>query len=395
MSEQQSLLKAIVENPTDVSRRLVYADWLEENGQTERAELIRLQCEFEERNDPPPHAYCPTRQKSVERHYTVPHELWQVEKRIRELLGNEKHEDEWLGGLRKVFFRHKWRCGFPEVIKVTAKKFLANANKILSTIPLTRLELYLLQRTKPPTRVSALLEVDGIENMAGLDLSKNQLGKEGIEDLVEAAPRLKNLETLWWNENELDHKSLEALLASPDFGKVKTLWLMGNELPGKSLGAFAKAKHWKCLEAIWFGDNHVNEKGMEEFVSFPHRKQLKHLHLGGCPLSTKSVETLISMSMPKLEYLGLAHSITTEKSLQMLVNSPFVKSLKVLDVSHTDLSPGSIKALTDSPYLENIEWLQVDHADIDYNLSTGENLQRRFGSRLKHTPPTYYDSWWE
>src|SRR6478672_4438581 len=39
------LFRAVCENPTDDTPRLAYADWLEENGQPERAEFIRLQCE--------------------------------------------------------------------------------------------------------------------------------------------------------------------------------------------------------------------------------------------------------------------------------------------------------------------------------------------------------------
>jgi uncharacterized protein (TIGR02996 family) len=40
-----ALFRAICEQPWEDTPRLVYADWLEENGQPERAEFIRLQCE--------------------------------------------------------------------------------------------------------------------------------------------------------------------------------------------------------------------------------------------------------------------------------------------------------------------------------------------------------------
>ena len=36
---------AICEHPAEDTPRLVYADWLQENGRPERAEFIRLQCE--------------------------------------------------------------------------------------------------------------------------------------------------------------------------------------------------------------------------------------------------------------------------------------------------------------------------------------------------------------
>lgn len=43
MSDGDALLATILTQPAEDTPRLVYADWLEENGQPERAEFIRLQ----------------------------------------------------------------------------------------------------------------------------------------------------------------------------------------------------------------------------------------------------------------------------------------------------------------------------------------------------------------
>jgi uncharacterized protein (TIGR02996 family) len=45
--EQRGLLQAILANPYDDAPRLVYADWLEEHGQPQTGEFIRVQCELE------------------------------------------------------------------------------------------------------------------------------------------------------------------------------------------------------------------------------------------------------------------------------------------------------------------------------------------------------------
>lgn len=45
IAEGGALLRAVLEKPEDDAPRLIYADWLEENGDGERAEFIRLQCE--------------------------------------------------------------------------------------------------------------------------------------------------------------------------------------------------------------------------------------------------------------------------------------------------------------------------------------------------------------
>jgi uncharacterized protein (TIGR02996 family) len=46
MSDGDSLYRAILINPADNGPRLIYADWLEEHGDLERAELIRLMVHF-------------------------------------------------------------------------------------------------------------------------------------------------------------------------------------------------------------------------------------------------------------------------------------------------------------------------------------------------------------
>jgi uncharacterized protein (TIGR02996 family) len=45
LSEHESFLRAIFDAPADDTPRLVYADFLDENGEPERAEFIRVQCE--------------------------------------------------------------------------------------------------------------------------------------------------------------------------------------------------------------------------------------------------------------------------------------------------------------------------------------------------------------
>jgi uncharacterized protein (TIGR02996 family) len=43
-NEGDTILRAVLRDPVDDAPRLVYADWLEDHGQPERAEFIRLQC---------------------------------------------------------------------------------------------------------------------------------------------------------------------------------------------------------------------------------------------------------------------------------------------------------------------------------------------------------------
>ena len=47
MNERDALMRAILTDPADDTPRLVFADWLEENGEGARAEFIRLQIQLE------------------------------------------------------------------------------------------------------------------------------------------------------------------------------------------------------------------------------------------------------------------------------------------------------------------------------------------------------------
>ena len=41
---ERGLLRGVLDNPDDDTARLVYADWMTENGQADRGEFIRVQC---------------------------------------------------------------------------------------------------------------------------------------------------------------------------------------------------------------------------------------------------------------------------------------------------------------------------------------------------------------
>lgn len=46
MSDRESFLRAIIAEPADDKPRLIFADWLDEHGESARAEFIRVQCQL-------------------------------------------------------------------------------------------------------------------------------------------------------------------------------------------------------------------------------------------------------------------------------------------------------------------------------------------------------------
>lgn len=85
MTDGDALLAAILANPEEDTPRLVYADWLQENGDEARAEFIRIQCELYRRF--PDHCGFP-----ADKSLLSPHELI-LDHRCRQLM--TAHGNDW------------------------------------------------------------------------------------------------------------------------------------------------------------------------------------------------------------------------------------------------------------------------------------------------------------
>ena len=91
MTTREAFLADVIENPDDDAPRLVFADWLDDNGQSERAEFIRLQCRLVALPEDDP--ACDD-----------------LEARQRELLA--AHERAWVGEMPAEVCGWRFRCGW-------------------------------------------------------------------------------------------------------------------------------------------------------------------------------------------------------------------------------------------------------------------------------------------
>src|SRR4051812_45071783 len=103
MSDRAALMHAIHDLPHDDLPRLAFADWLEEHGQAERAEFIRVQIALAQ--------------------------LSHNEKRFRPLHNREialirAHKDRWFGTFRSGWAYYDCRRGFIEEVWSSAAAFL-------------------------------------------------------------------------------------------------------------------------------------------------------------------------------------------------------------------------------------------------------------------------------
>jgi uncharacterized protein (TIGR02996 family) len=111
MTESEAFIQAIAENLYDDTPRLIFADWLEDHGQEERARFIRVQCELEPMRD----------QYEIDR-------AAELHRREDELL--QTHQKEWLGQMPERWYdlrieaSAELRRGFVDTVLLTVRGFL-------------------------------------------------------------------------------------------------------------------------------------------------------------------------------------------------------------------------------------------------------------------------------
>src|SRR5262249_6853519 len=92
----------VIDNPDDDAPRLIFADWLDDNGDAERAEFIRLQIE---RDKLPSHSL----------------RSWQILRREQQL--EQQHGERWRGELAAITSETTFRRGFVEGVKLGVRQF--------------------------------------------------------------------------------------------------------------------------------------------------------------------------------------------------------------------------------------------------------------------------------
>jgi uncharacterized protein (TIGR02996 family) len=139
-----AILRAVLDNPDDDAPRLVYADWLEDNGEPGRAEFIRAQCE---------RARLP---RGDGRRAAL-------RARERELLA--RHGLELAGPLRPWLAGAGYRRGLPESVTVPPNVYLEHAGDIVRLAPVRRFRLRLTGCQIDPAVVELLPESVARENV--------------------------------------------------------------------------------------------------------------------------------------------------------------------------------------------------------------------------------------
>ena len=120
-------------------------------------------------------------------------------------------------------------------------------------------QLMLSGKGLTPKEAKLLWESPRMKEVSWLDLDDNQLGDEGIQDLVNC-PLLKNIQYLNLNKNSVSDQGLEILAKAKFLGKLKRLHLKDNPIAGQGVVALFNSLTLESLSTFQIHDGWTCKK---------------------------------------------------------------------------------------------------------------------------------------
>jgi uncharacterized protein (TIGR02996 family) len=381
----QRFLDDIVAHIDDDTPRLVYADWLTENGQDDRAEFIRVQ---------------------VARARLPAWDAAQVRLRLREQELLEQYGESWLAelpaikGARWEGFRrgivaevsftsfeamrvsaHACRAAAPvEAVSVPwprkgearkSSKPIAelrelsltgrpdNENEVawLAGSPQLSTLRSLTVRGLWPDALRRLLASPHLGGLKALRLPSNNIGNAGINALTSTAS-LTSLEELdlsgrgvsqRYNDDPIVRSpGMERLAAWAGLASVRSLTLSSNDVGRPGLRALLRSRHTAALQELSLRSCRLDGQTMAELADAPPALRLETLNLGENVLKELGVAYVASAScLRELKALWLDRCEAPVTSGRLLAKAGFIEGLRLLDFAHNHLSPVGLNALLD------------------------------------------------
>jgi uncharacterized protein (TIGR02996 family) len=312
------LLARIVEAPDDDQPRMVYADWLQQQGDP-LGELIAVQLQIARAESPP---------KSL---------------RDREdnLLGN--YRARWLPGivgLDVTFVR-----GFADTVKVDLPFDRAMLDRVVEVAPLIRTLVFAHLRdawrwghglrpwehASPEAlrRFSGIwmggfeLRADGVEALAALDLPR--LERLGMRSTQLTPSQLKPLLGRSWVELDLHANSLGirglGMILDGDCTRLQTLSIGSNDVMNAGLQLLAQAK--PALRRLGLRRSQLASNGLPLLASLPALVSLD--------LSCNAIGKTFDFALPALRELDVRECELDDNGLRALLHT-FGRQLVSLDI---------------------------------------------------------------
>jgi uncharacterized protein (TIGR02996 family) len=348
---EEAFWRSIQEAPDDDAPRLIYADWLDEQGNpalSARAEFIRVQCEL---------ARLPLDEDDKRA---------QLERREAELW--RKHRSVWIAPLKPFSRKFAFRRGFPDQVLVQGKTFLQHAEKVLSVAPVFSIRL-----RHAKEQIAELAKCPSLSRLISLSLYWNHIGLARAGVLFQS-PHLENLSELDLNDNLIRPGGVEALVAAR-LPRLTALNLRGNELRDAGVEMLAGSPLLKQLHTLKLSHNDAGDSALRSLVLSENVANLTHLDLGGNPgLGDTFAEALAaSTNLPRLTTLNLEGRGSsrgggargfTSAGVRSLAASPTVRNLTSLNLAGQSIQDAGVQALVESTYLTQLTTLSLRGCSI-------------------------------
>ncbi|WP_166821631.1 TIGR02996 domain-containing protein [Thalassoroseus pseudoceratinae] len=336
MSAHEQFLQAIVEDPDNDLPRLVYADWLDEQGDP-RGEYIRVQCELAQVGD-----YDPTRKPLEERQNTL----------------FKKHKSKWTKDLKVAAIRnYEFRRGFVEVVTLNAKNHLQNAEALLDRAPTIRE----MKINAMKTVLNELLESKWLERLDSLNFTACQMGTRRLKRLLRSK-HLKNIRKLNLTSNGLGHAGLVALATTESLPRLEKLKIWHLDfLAFDDLADVARGRLWEQLTDVEVCHNNMTDIHIQSLADNWPKCRWKRLSLAGCGLTDVGLKAILENGhADPLEELNICdNGALTDEGISQLATSDRLTNLKRLELNGCNIGLQALSALMDSDTLSNVRRLSI------------------------------------
>jgi uncharacterized protein (TIGR02996 family) len=362
-TDERPFLDAIFERYDDDRPRLVYADFLDDAGEPERAELIRVQLALARLGEDDPRRPL-------------------LNDRQAELLAQNRAD--WTAELAGLVVGIDFRRGIPDSASVDAATFLARGDELFEKLRVRRLRLLDASPVAAKLFASPLLA-----SVRELDLCGADLRNSGVAILAKS-PHLKNLDSLDLGFNALDDAGVQSLARSSELPGLTALALNDNEgVTGAGLRALAESPFFAGLTALDVSGNDIGEAGVAALVAGPAMARLQSLRasnnpIGDAGLAVLAKSPLFARMLRSRHRLELRGSVIGPAGAAALAGCPALAACTALDLAHNYLGDEGTAALLRSQHLGRLRVLRLARNQItDAGVSAARDLLAPFFDRLQ------------
>jgi uncharacterized protein (TIGR02996 family) len=346
---ERSFLADIVANVDDDTPRLVYADWLAENGKDERAEFIRVQCE---------RARLPAWDAA------------QVRLLLREVELLKLHGEAWLAempaikGVRWEGFRR----GVVALASFASYEALrANAPAVRDAAPVEAATVHWPRRGEARAGRP-------IAELRELTLTGRPFDEE-IDRLADS-PQLATVRTLNLLGPSAD--DLGRLTASPHLAGLRVLRLQSNGLGNTGVAALTGAAALRGLEELdlsgpgyyesYYDDPIITAAGMETLAGWDGLAGLHSVTLDGSHIGPAGLRALLrSPKVGALRALSLRKGRLEGQAMEEFRSAGPGLRLESLDLGENVLKKAGVEHLSAAPCLGGLRSLRLDRCEVPLN----------------------------